>query len=114
MTDQTRVKFQGLSAEMFDRAELGDEVVFTVRGVVVKDEEATQAHEGIRRSQTVRVERVVEGVSKSVHDSEDGQMSLADVEPDDDEDDPDIAPDDDPAPDEDDSNTYPAFSGAQA
>ena len=111
-TDTARVRFSGLFSEAFPIPEIGDQATFTVKATCTAHTEQNMGHEGIRRTVTLKVERVVEGVSESVHDGEDWQMSLADVEIDDE--DPDIAPDDDPDPDDDDSNTYPAFSGAQA
>lgn len=88
LIDTARFKFRGLSSESFERRELGSEVVFTIKGVIVKDESDVQAHEGNRISQTVKIERVVEGVSDTVHESGDGQLSMADVPADDDEDEP--------------------------
>lgn len=78
--DTARIKIQGLSSEQFERREIGDQMTLTVKGTIVSDLEAAQAHEGTRRVQTLKLERVVEGVSEKVHETAaDGQMSLDDA-----------------------------------
>ena len=77
--DTARIKIQGLSSEQFERREIGDQMTLTVKGTIVSDLEAAQAHEGTRRVQTLKLERVVEGVSEKVHETADGQLSLDDA-----------------------------------
>lgn len=79
LIDTARIKIQGLSSELFERREIGDEMTLTVKGTIVSDLESVQAHEGTRRVQTLKLDRVVEGVSEKVHENADGQMTIGDV-----------------------------------
>lgn len=112
-----RVSIRGLSAEGFKRRANGEEITLTIKGTVVEYKESSQAHEGQRQTMTVKLERCVEGVSESVHEAGEGQMSLADVEPDEEEGFDDDAADaadtgDGEEPDDDeDGHDYSVFSG---
>jgi hypothetical protein len=80
MIEEGRIKFAGLSSESFELPDIGDEVTYTVRGRVTSHLEREMADEGQRVTATVKVIRVVEGISKRVNDPEDGQGSLIDGE----------------------------------
>ena len=78
MIEEGRIKFAGLSNESFELPEIGDEVTYTVRGRCASHLEQDMANEGTRVSATIKLLRVVEGVSKKVNDDEDGQPSMFD------------------------------------
>lgn len=76
MTEEVRYRLRGLSSEQFKRRSVGDEITLTIRGHIVADLEQELAHEGIQRVQTIKVDRMVEGISERVNTDADGQGTL--------------------------------------
>lgn len=95
LIDTARVTFSGVSTEAFEIPDIGDEVILTVKAKCTTHTEKDMANEGIRTTCTLKLLRVVQGVSEAVREDGDGQMSLADVDEDeggsDDGDEPDTA-----------------------
>ncbi|WP_058037066.1 hypothetical protein [Rhodococcus sp. KB6] len=87
LIEEARVKFTGLSAESFEEKEIGTKVTFTIAGTVSGHSQSQQSHEGMRRVQTIKVDRVLTGVDHAIDDVEEEQPSLYDTpsesEPDD-------------------------------
>ena len=78
LIEEARVKISGTSAESFEMPEIGEERTYTVKAVCTTHTEQDMASEGTRRTVTMKMLKIVEGVSKKIHDSEDGQGSLLD------------------------------------
>lgn len=89
LIDTARVRFSGLSTEAFEIPSIGETVTYTIKATCTTHTEQDMANEGTRRTVTMKVDRVVEGVSEKVHDGIDGQItledSMADVPADEDE-----------------------------
>lgn len=80
LIDTARIGFQGTSQEAFEIGEdnIGDTMYFTVKCVVRKYDVDDLAQEGTRRRVTLKILKVVEGISEKVKDENDGQGSLLD------------------------------------
>lgn len=112
MIEEGRIKFAGLSNEAFELPAIGEEVTYTVRGRVTSHLEQDMANEGTRVSATIKLLRVVEGISEKVRDESADQPSMFDQPAGEDEEgDPDGEPDDDANEPEPQGFVGPAFSG---
>lgn len=80
LVDTARIGFQGTSQEAFEIGEnnIGDTMYFTVKCVVRKYDVDDLAQEGTRRRVTLKILKVVEGISEKVKDEDDGQGSMLD------------------------------------
>ncbi|WP_037141723.1 hypothetical protein [Rhodococcoides fascians] len=80
LIDTARVGFQGTSQEAFEigEANIGDIMFFSVKVVVRKYDVDDMAQEGTRRRVTLKILKVVEGVSDAVKEEDNGQGSLLD------------------------------------
>lgn len=76
MTDTARVRFSGLSTEDFDIPDIGDQCTFTIKATCTTHTEQNMADEGIRRTVTLKLDRVVEGVTNAVDQPANGQLTL--------------------------------------
>ena len=81
LIESSRIQLSGLSKESFDDpAEIGETRVFTVLARCTAHNERAMANEGVRRSVTMKVERVLPGVDHSIEDKEPEEPSLFDTE----------------------------------
>lgn len=81
LIDTARVNFSGMSEESFEglgEENIGDIRYFTVKARVKGFSSVDMAESGVRRSASLKVLKVVEGISESVKDEDDGQGSLVD------------------------------------
>jgi hypothetical protein len=80
LIDSARIQLSGLSEESFDDpAEIGETRVFTVLARCTAHNERAMANEGVRRSVTMKVERVLPGVDHTIEDSKPSEPSLFDT-----------------------------------
>ncbi|MFH5231919.1 hypothetical protein [Antrihabitans spumae] len=76
LIDTARVRFSGLSAEDFEIPDIGEQVTYTIKATCTTHTEQDMANEGTRRTCTMKIDRVVEGISKAVNDAANGQLAL--------------------------------------
>ncbi|NKS64614.1 hypothetical protein GS966_20140 [Rhodococcus hoagii] len=76
LIEEAHVKFAGSSSELFELEEVDTEVVFTVKGTIKGDSREKQVH-GVRRTMTVSITKVIQGVSKKILET-DEEPSLFD------------------------------------
>ena len=81
LIESARIKLSGLSEESFDDpAEIGEVRVFTVLASCTAHNQQSMANEGVRRSVTMKVERVLPGVDHTIEDDKPSEPSLFDTE----------------------------------
>lgn len=78
LIEEAHVKFAGSSAEMFDMEEVDTKVVFTVMGTIKGDSREKQTN-GVKRTMTVSITKVVRGVSEKIYEGDEEQPSLYDA-----------------------------------
>lgn len=83
LIEEAHVKFAGSSAEMFEMEEVDTKVVFTVMGTIKGDSREKQTN-GVKRTMTVSITKVVRGVSEKIYEGDEEQPSLYDTPADDD------------------------------
>lgn len=76
LIDTARVRFSGLSTEAFEVPEIGDAITYTIKATCTTHTEQDMANEGTRRTVTMKVDRVVVGISEAVNTPADGQLTL--------------------------------------
>ncbi|MCZ9631340.1 hypothetical protein [Rhodococcus sp. BH5] len=87
LIEEAHVKFAGSSAEMFEMEEVDTKVVFTVMGTIKGDSREKQTN-GVKRTMTVSITKVVRGVSEAIYEGDEEDPSLFDSEPSDDHESP--------------------------
>lgn len=86
LIEEAHVKFAGSSAEMFEMEEVDTKVVFTVMGTIKGDSREKQTN-GVKRTMTVSITKVVRGVSEAIYEGDEEDPSLFDTQPDEEDDD---------------------------
>ncbi|MDV6273951.1 hypothetical protein R3Q06_10620 [Rhodococcus erythropolis] len=77
LVEEARVKFTGLSSEYFDLPASGEQRTYTVLATRTDKHEKRMATEGDRVTVTMKIDKVVEGVSEKIHET-DEEPSLFD------------------------------------
>lgn len=93
MIEEARVKFSGTSAESFDEPPIGEQRTYTVLATCTTHTEQDMKNEGARRTVTMKIDKVLEGVTQKIHENDTDQPNLFDSEPDPDPEDEDAEED---------------------
>ncbi|WP_326600549.1 DUF7171 family protein [Rhodococcus sp. PD04] len=83
LIEASRVRFSGLSTEAFEEPPIGDTRVFTVRATCTAITEQDMKSEGTRRTATMKIVEVREGVDPKIGEDDDAepQLDFSDPEP---------------------------------
>ncbi len=78
LVEAARVRFSGLSAESYEEPQIGDQRVYTVLATCTAITEQDMKSEGTRRTATMKVDRIMEGVDHSIEDEAKPEPTLFD------------------------------------
>lgn len=68
LIEEARVKFTGLSSESFEMPDIGETRTFTVKATCTDQLRKDMKSEGERVSVTMKIDKVVEGVSQKINE----------------------------------------------
>lgn len=71
LIEAARVRFSGLSTESYEEPQIGEQRVYTVLATCTAITEQDMKSEGTRRTSTMKIDKVSEGIDNGIEDGDD-------------------------------------------